>query len=225
MSTPLYAPDGLFGRLVENAAADWRDYTEHAFVAGLADGTLPPAAFRRYLVQDYLFLIQFVRAHGLAVYKSDDPVAMRGFAATQDAILNREMALHVSFAAEWGLGEADLLSAREETATLAYTRFVLDRGLAGDLLDLAVALSPCTVGYAVIARRIAPIAAPDTPYRRWIAEYASEDYQQVARSSAARLDDLGQHRGGGARFDRLLAGFATATRLETAFWQMGLDAA
>lgn len=32
----------------------------------LGDGTLPDAAFRMYLVQDYLFLIQFARAYALA---------------------------------------------------------------------------------------------------------------------------------------------------------------
>ena len=35
----------------------------------LESGTLPQAAFRTYLVQDYLFLIQFARAYALAVYK------------------------------------------------------------------------------------------------------------------------------------------------------------
>ena len=43
---------------------------DHEFVAKLGDGTLPQAAFRSYLVQDYLFLIQFARAWGLAAYKS-----------------------------------------------------------------------------------------------------------------------------------------------------------
>ncbi len=46
------------------AVADphWAEYTEHAFVAGLADGSLPRAAFLRYLVLDYLFLMHFSRA-------------------------------------------------------------------------------------------------------------------------------------------------------------------
>ena len=30
---------------------------------GLGDGTLPIPAFRRYLTQDHLFLIQFARAY------------------------------------------------------------------------------------------------------------------------------------------------------------------
>ena len=37
----------------------WYKHVEHAFVAGLADGTLPVSAFKYYLVQDYLFLVRF----------------------------------------------------------------------------------------------------------------------------------------------------------------------
>jgi len=35
----------------------WRNHTEHVFVAGLADGTLPLESFKYYLIQDYLFLV------------------------------------------------------------------------------------------------------------------------------------------------------------------------
>ena len=35
----------------------WRDFTEHAFVAGIANGTLPVEKFKTYLIQDYLYLV------------------------------------------------------------------------------------------------------------------------------------------------------------------------
>ena len=60
----------FFERLKTEASAEWRAYTGHPFTAGLADGSLPETAFRHYLVQDYLFLIEFARAYALAVYKS-----------------------------------------------------------------------------------------------------------------------------------------------------------
>ena len=55
----------------EGAAGLWRDYTHHAFVEGLRDGTLPRAEFLHYLIQDYVFLIHFSRAWSLAVVKSE----------------------------------------------------------------------------------------------------------------------------------------------------------
>ena len=63
----------FFERLKTAASAEWRAYTEHPFTEGLADGSLPEAAFRHYLVQDYLFLIEFARAYALSVYKSPTP--------------------------------------------------------------------------------------------------------------------------------------------------------
>lgn len=35
----------------------WQGFTEHEFVAGLADGSLPLESFKYYLIQDYLFLV------------------------------------------------------------------------------------------------------------------------------------------------------------------------
>ena len=35
----------FFERLKTEASAEWRAYTEHPFIVGLADGTLPETAF------------------------------------------------------------------------------------------------------------------------------------------------------------------------------------
>lgn len=218
---------GLFRRLKQANAADWHAYTWHPFVQGLADGSLPLAAFRRYLVQDYLFLVQFTRAHALAAYKAESLGAFRDKAAAIGALLH-EMTLHIGYCADWGLTEAQILAEPEAAETIAYTRWVLDRGVAGDILDLEVALAPCTVGYGEIALAIE--ASPTrkregNPYESWIAMYAGAEYQALARSSAGRLDALGDSHGGAARFASLSADFAKAARLEADFWQMGLRAA
>lgn len=219
---------GVFDRLKAAARDDWRSYTEHRFVAGLGDGTLPAAAFRTYLVQDYLFLIQFARAYALAVFKGRTLADMRSAHRGVSAILDVEMDLHVKLCADWGLTPEMLEATPEARATTAYTRFVIDTGLRGDLLDLHVALSPCVIGYAEIARRLSATpsgSAPENPYRDWIAEYAGDAYQDVAAAALAKLDDLGAYSLTERRFEGLTAIFAQACRLEADFWQMGLDEA
>jgi len=145
----------FFERLKAAASAEWRVYTEHPFTNGMADGLLAEAAFRHYLVQDYLFLIEFARAYALAVYKSPKLADMREAAAGLSAILDVEMNLHVKLCAGWGLSPHDLERAPPAIETLAYTRYVLDTGMRGDLLALQVALAPCVIGYAEIAARLA----------------------------------------------------------------------
>src|ERR1700716_2029330 len=81
----------FFERLKSAASAERRAYTGHPFTDGLADGSLAEAAFRHYLVQDYLFLIEFARAYALSVYKSPKLADMREAAAGLSTILDIEM--------------------------------------------------------------------------------------------------------------------------------------
>jgi thiaminase/transcriptional activator TenA len=215
----------IFDRLKGAAVADWQSYVDHDFVRQMGVGTLPQAAFRTYLVQDYLFLIQFARAYALATYKSRTLADMKTAQAGLAAILD-EMDLHVRLCGRWGLSPEEIEAAPEHQATVAYTRFVLDCGAAGDLLDLHVALAPCVIGYAEIGRSLAPDgidALGDHPYREWIAEYAGEAFQGFAVAARRHLDDLAAKAMTERRFAELAALFGKASRLEADFWQMGLD--
>ncbi len=80
---------------------------------------------------------------------------MREAASGLSAILDVEMNLHVKLYGEWGLPPADLEQAAPAAEMLAYTRYVLDAGMRGDLLALKVVLAPCVIGYAEIATRLA----------------------------------------------------------------------
>ena len=220
--------DGLFARLRAACAPVWSAYTEHAFVRQLADGSLPEPCFRHYLVQDYLFLIHFARAYALAAYKSEALAEIRAAAETLSAIVDTEMSLHVDYCGKWGLTEADMEAAPEAGATMAYTRYVLEKGGSGDLLDLHVALAPCVIGYGEIGARLKadPATKRDgNPYAEWIDVYGGDDYQEVARAAADQLDRLSDRRGGDARFESLARTFDQATRLEVDFWEMGLTRA
>lgn len=220
--------DSLFGRLRDAAAEDWRAYVDHPFVHGLARGDLPQACFRRYLVQDYLFLIHFARAYALAVVKADDLAGMRSAAATLNALIDHEMALHVEFCRGWGITLPEMEQAPEAPETMAYTRYVLERGLAGDVLDLKVALAPCVVGYRDIAlalRARADFVADGNPYLPWIEMYAGPEYGALADEAIAELDRLAVKRLTPARLPDLVRTFAEACRLEAAFWDMGRRAA
>ena len=210
----------LFARLRDGAGPLWTAYVDHPFVRGLADGTLPEAAFRRYLTQDYLFLAQFIRAYALAGYKSTMLEDLADAASAMTALLV-ETRMHVAFCAEWGLSEAEMAAAPEAIETIAYTRFVFERGTAGDLLDLHAALAPCVHGYAEIGTALAPRANANNPYAAWIGAYAGADYQDAATKAGLAFDRIGERLGAGARMADLQAGFDTAVRLETAFWEMG----
>ncbi|MGK3142374.1 thiaminase II [Pantoea sp. C2G6] len=223
MSHPLF-DTGFYGRLRQQAGAHWHAYVTHDFVQQLGQGTLPAAAFRHYLTQDYLFLLHFARAYGLLVSKLSDPAALRSAAASLNAIVS-ELPLHLRYCQQWGIDEADVVSQPEAMETLNYTRYVLDVGHSGDALELLTALMPCVAGYAEIGLTL--LRHPDTrftgnPYAAWIENYGDEGYLSGVRASLSLFENLARQCAGEQRFDRLATIFTTATQLESAFWQMGL---
>ena len=214
-----------FEDLKKSCQNEWQAYIEHGFVQQLGNATLAPEAFQHYLKQDYLFLIQFARTFALAAYKSPTLSDLRQAKEGLQAIVDVELDLHVSYCKEWGISEQELADLPEARATLAYTRYVLDTGNRGDLLDLHVALSPCMVGYGEIANwlnsRAETIRGENNPYDAWIAMYESDEFQEAMRAEISwlneRLADVSP-----ARFKELTRIFSDATRLEIDFWEMGL---
>ncbi len=217
-----------------NTFAAWRDntpawpaYARHKFVQGLGDGTLPRDAFLHYLKQDYVFLIHFSRAWALVITKADTVAEMRLAAGTVNGLINEEIALHIKTCAEAGIDEATLFATQERQENLAYTRYVLDAGHSGDLLDLLAALAPCVMGYGEIGGNLAAAKTSDT-YAEWINTYASAEYQQVCHDVGLLIDGavarrLGDDPTSTPRWTALQARFAMATQLEIGFWDMGLN--
>ncbi len=215
-------------RAWRNAARnDWDAYAQCSFVQQLGDGTLPREAFLHYLVQDYVFLIHFTRAWAMAVVKSESLEEMRVAAGTVDALSNHEIQLHVGICKEAGIDEQALFTAKEELENLAYTRYVIEAGVAGDFLDLIAALAPCVFGYGEIGLRLAPQVTPDHPYREWIETYASSDYQGLCETVARMIDGavaarIGADFESAPRWPALCERFRMAVELEAGFWSMSL---
>jgi thiaminase/transcriptional activator TenA len=208
------------------AGTHWEDYTRHAFVEQLADGTLPRAAYVNYLVQDYLFLIHFSRAWALAIVKAQTVADMRFCADAVHALINEEISLHVKTCEAEGIPESDLFTATEKAANVAYTRYVLDAGYAGDFLDLMAVLAPCVMGYGEIGARLGASASSDA-YAPWIEMYSGDEYQGLCSAVGDLIDNaigrgLGDEPDVSPRWAALCHRFTTATRLEVDFWEMGL---
>lgn len=214
-----------FQSLIEFCQDDWKQYTQHEFVQQLGKGILDKSCFQHYLKQDYLFLIQFSRAWGLAVYKSHDIFEIRQALASLKAIVEIELDLHVEYCKKWGISEKELNSLQEAKANIAYTRYMLDAGQQGDLLDIHIALAPCMIGYGRIACWIETqpwYQSENNPHQSWLDMYTSDEFQLAVQKE---IEWINQHlfHVEPQRFEQLAIIFRNATRLEADFWQMGLD--
>ena len=140
----------VFNLLKEKNINNWLLYTKHDFINLLSNNNLKEEYFLNYLIQDYLFLIQFSKAWSLAILKSDTLDEMKICANTVNDLINFEMELHIGLCGSYGITKDQLEVANEENENIAYTRYVLELGYSGDFLDLLSALAPCVLGYGEI---------------------------------------------------------------------------
>jgi thiaminase (transcriptional activator TenA) len=181
----------------------------HPFVRGLADGSLPAAAFDAYVLQDAFFLDACTRAYAMGVARSPDRAGLEAFADLL-AGAREERAAHERRAEARGLA---LAAVEPNPATLACTDFLLRTAGLGELGVLCAAMVPCTRLYAVLGRALAADGMAG-PYGEWVATYADAAVERLAASLEGLLDryatDTPAVRGAYARALELELGFFTA---------------
>ena len=166
----------------------WEAHVRHPFVNKVGDGSLPLEGFRRYLVQDYLFLVQYARAVALGAYKARETEDLFD-AARYIKHLQVETQLHIAYCNEFGLSVEELKSSEEHPACTAYTRYLLEVGHSEDWLALQVALMPCMVGYQAIGKHLLESTSTvreGNRYWKWIVNYAGDEYNQATNIGSGR---------------------------------------
>ena len=198
----------------------WRAFTEHKFVRAIGDGSLPLDVFKRFLVQDYLYLTQFARTNALVAYKSN---VMEQIAASARIVLGvqKEMELHLEYCQDFGISKHEMEAIRESQATVAYSRYVLDVGQSGDWLGLQVAMASCLVGYQVAAEWVK--AQPgskrgDNRYWKWVDNYGGEEYAEGVRLGRQMIEKHAS-KVSPQRVEELVRIFIRVTEMEINFWE------
>ena len=223
VSRPGPVQQSVWERLKAACAEDWACYLRNDFIWHLAEGNLAPSAYRHFIEQDYLYCLNYCRAYALAAFKSTSAGELRRSLSRAAAVIEGEVELHRRRLGEWGVSDDALDTLPESTANIAYTRYLLDLGMSGDLLDLHVALSVCVIGYAevgtlLIGHERTKLAG--NPYRSWIEQYADPDFQSLAKSVSDHLDRLAEGHLTERRFTDLSRIFRQTLRLDIAFWDM-----
>ena len=118
----------------------------HPFVTGVGSGDLPVEKFKYYVAQDYVYLIDYSRTLALAAARAPDLDVMSWFAGLLDSTLNTEMALHLSYCAEFGISVEELENTQAAPTTVAYTSFLLKTASQGSFGELVASLVPCGWG-------------------------------------------------------------------------------
>ena len=179
--------------LYARAEKIWPRYLSHPFVTQMADGTLPLEKFRYYMLQDYLYLRDYVKIFAAIIQKADDFEQIRFLSEELADTIGETFRTHIPYMKRLGITEDEIRSARTHIDNNAYTHYMLWEAQAGDVLTGLVTLLNCSWNYAYVAEKIVnrcPEALHNEHYGSWFAGYISESYRRTNQMLIDRIDAL-----------------------------------
>jgi thiaminase/transcriptional activator TenA len=184
-------PGSWSDRLWSAMAGPYAAVLEHPFLTGLADGTLPSAAFTRYLAQDAYYLRDYARALAQLGARADRLADTALLASHAVGAAEVELALHTELLGAVGVDPATLAAVPASPTTYAYTRHLLAAVQQGSFAEGLAAVLPCYWIYARVGQVLVERGSPEPRYRRWIDTYAGGEFGAVVEAVLALVDRVG----------------------------------
>jgi thiaminase (transcriptional activator TenA) len=160
----------------------------HPFVTGLADGTLAPAAFRRFLLQDRLFLEDFGRALALCGSRAADSADLRLMCGHAAEALQVERELHEHLVDRLRIRAEEIAATSPSPTCLGYGAFLVRACAVGRPADGIAALAPCYLMFRRVGTELAASGSPDASFAAWIATYDGDAFGQATDAYAAACE-------------------------------------
>ena len=209
---------GLSQRLFTLGRPNLERQLAHPTVRGIASGDLDQTRFRSWLVQDYLFLLDYVRLFALAAARPPDTDTLGRLVDLAYATFHQELSLHRGYAAEFGLAEADWSGPRSHLNAPPTPTSCSAPPRPPSSPKCWPRCCPACGATPSWAGRLAATGLPTEPrYRRWIQTYADPGFAALAAWCASLLDQAAD----GLPAARLAAcerAFLASLRHELAFW-------
>jgi len=208
--------------LKAKATKVWEDGYNHPFVQELGKGTLDKEKFKFYLLQDYLYLLQYAKVFATAVLKSDTEEYMTNFSKTQHYILAGEMEVHRGYMKDFGILPQEVETVKSSLYNRSYTANMLSYGLTGGLAEVLAAVFPCAWTYADYGKRLKKQYADKLDgnyYKYWIENYASDEFSDSFEWFYNALDKLVANMSDEQR-EKIAEIFISSVEFEFLFWDM-----
>jgi thiaminase/transcriptional activator TenA len=187
------------------------------FNTELAAGTLDPARFRFYILQDAIYLGEYARVLALTAARAPDAATVQVFGHAAAEAIAVEQALHARYLAEFGVTPEAAATAEPAPDCLAYTSFLLATAHQQPWEVLVAAILPCFWIYWDVAGAIVRRSNPYNPYRAWIDTYADPRFGEAVEMV---VDIADRAAAGATPVTRIamLAAFARSAQYEYLFW-------
>lgn len=202
----------------------WSEYIRHPFLQELGEGRLAEDKFRFFLVQDYLFLLQYTKVFALGMVKAEGFGDVAMFSEWIQSILHSEMEIHKWYQEKMNITPSQLKQVKPAFENQAYASYILWVAQNGGVEEAVTAALARSWSYSWLAEKLnlLPGASKHPLFGRWIQGYNSLEYKENNRLLTETMNRMAwgcSHN----RLDHLRHIFVECGRWELKFWDMSLS--
>lgn len=210
--------------LYENSKEIWDKYLEHPFLKEIGEGTLDKEKFRKYLIQDYLYLIEYAKVYAMACVKSRNLKELKMFNEGIAGSIENETANHIMYLRDDFGENIDEIEYKYKfnLTNESYTSYMKSISLTGTVEDIVAGVLPCTWSYGYIGLKLKEKYKDKLEgnfYKSWIETYAGDEYSKCTNEwidfTNELCNDLSDE-----RKEQLKDIFVRASMYELEFWNM-----
>jgi thiaminase/transcriptional activator TenA len=208
---------GFSAELWETIAPTFGAIVSHPFLAGIADGTLPPERFVYFVGQDRLYLRAFSRALSFAAGYAENPADTALLTSSAATAIAVEEGMHVELLEGFGVAPEDMEPPPLSPSGELYMQTVAAHSARGPFAEALASVLACFWIYAEVGKELIAKGSPDPRYQRWISTYGDPEFAATVEAVLAIVDRVGEEASAAER-ERIQAIFAQGCRLEWMFW-------
>lgn len=208
--------------LYAQAEPEWKNLLEHPFIQGMKDGTLDERLFRNYMIQDYLYLTEYVKIIAVTLTRAKTLDEIKFLSEMLSQTVNELDQVHLVNMKRLGISAEEVRHASDQKERTDYLSFMMEQAASFDVLTGLVVLLQCSWSYAYIAEQIVrqdPDVVNRSVYGSWFASYDAMEYKTANQHLTDMVDccAIGIEE---EEKKRLTTLFVRCNAFEHAFWDM-----
>ena len=215
-----------FSRSLKQKAINvWEDGYNHPFVQELGAGTLDKEKFKFYLLQDYLYLLEYAKVFAMAMIKTDDEKMLANLSSITKSIFVDEMQVHKLYMKEFGITQDEVSNVKASLFSRTYTANMLATAQKGDLVETLATVFPCAWTYYEYAKRLKKDyknCLENNFYKSWIETYSGDEFEQSFEWFYDAIDELVENKTDKEK-RKIEEVFISSVEFEYMFWEMAYN--
>ena len=212
---------GIVEESIKESIDIWNQCVNTKFLVEMQNGSLKEEIFLKYLIQDSLYLRDYIKTYSYAFIGCNTWKQMKFVSSAINYVNDNENLTRINYLKKFNVNDDDIDNMQKTKECENYTKFLIDTGKSGDVPSILMAVLPCMLEYHYVFKKVSE-KSPNLLngyYSDLINDYINDNYVKVCEQWTNFTNDFCEN-SSKDKILKLKVIFREASMHELLFWEM-----